>query len=73
MEAETDAVRRTQVSVEDFRCDPPQMLVQRGATVTWTWAGQEPQDVVGAAGEFVDNCTLHGTPTSGLRGAVRVE
>jgi plastocyanin len=93
-EAGNGPVPTNQVSVEDFRFTPGQISVPQGSTVTWTWAGQEPHDVVwasgglpdsqlqttgthqvtmSASGEFVYYCSLHGTPTSGMRGSVRVD
>ena len=89
------AVATTSVSVRDNLFEPPAITVSPGATVTWTWAGNEPHNVTwvdsdltdsptqtsgsyqaampGASGELVYYCTLHGTPTGGMRGTVQIQ
>jgi plastocyanin len=88
-------VNTTSVNVTDNAFQPAAIAVQGGATVTWTWTGNEPHNVTWAAGgltgsptqsggnfqatmpqqtgQLVYYCTLHGTPTSGMRGTVLVE
>jgi len=88
-------VATTSVSVRDNVFDPAAITVSPGATVTWTWAGNEPHNVTwvesdltdsstqtsgtyqaampSASGELVYYCTLHGTPTGGMRGTVQIQ
>lgn len=41
------AVAGTEVDVVDNRFEPEVLSVEPGDTVTWTWQGQNPHDVVG--------------------------
>lgn len=88
-------VATTSVNVQDNVFSPAGIRVSQGATVTWTWTGSQPHNViwVGSAlpasptqtsgthqaqmpnsgGELVYYCTIHGTPTAGMRGTVLVE
>jgi plastocyanin len=42
-----DAVATTEVEVFDNRFEPAVISIEPGDTVTWTWQGQAPHDVVG--------------------------
>jgi plastocyanin len=88
-------VQTTSVSVRDSNFNPSAIQVSPGATVTWTWAGAEPHNVIwvsggltnsptqtagtyqatmpAAPGELVYYCSIHGSPTSGMRGTVRIQ
>lgn len=88
-------VSTTAVSVADDVFNPQNTQVEGGATITWTWSGQNPHDVTWAeggldnsstkssgthdvtmpstAGDYVYYCTVHGSPSSGMRGVVRVQ
>jgi plastocyanin len=42
-----DAVPSTEVELFDNRFEPAVISIEAGDTVTWTWRGQAPHDVVG--------------------------
>jgi plastocyanin len=48
-------VQTTSVSVGDNFFNPPDIRVAPGATVTWTWMGSNPHDVVFAASGIDDS------------------
>jgi plastocyanin len=42
-----DAVAGNEVDVIDNRFEPAVLAIEPGDTVTWTWQGENPHDVVG--------------------------
>lgn len=88
-------VSTTAVQVRDNSFMPSNILVDVGATVTWTWEGGNLHNVtwvsvdlavsdtqssgahavmipVDATGVLAYYCSIHGTPTSGMRGVIQV-
>jgi putative oxidoreductase len=47
--AGASAVEGSAVAVRDYQFAPPSLLVEAGDTVTWTWEGRAPHNVVGQA------------------------
>ena len=50
-----DPVATTSVSVQDDRYTPQQIVVSPGATVTWSWSGSNPHDVVWVGVDLPDS------------------
>lgn len=90
-----DPVATTSVSVRDDFFEPMEITASAGATVTWTWEGNDQHNVTWVSANLPNSqtqssgshqvtlpsdggqldyyCTIHGTPTSGMRGSVSVE
>jgi plastocyanin len=91
----TAPVSAAAVQVRDNAFNPAAITVSPGARITFTWSGNNPHNVIWAAGnlanasaqtsgahevtmptargEYVYYCSLHGSASGGMRGAVRVE
>lgn len=53
----TGPVATTSVQVLDSSFSPAAILVQPGATVTWTWGGSQQHNVIWAAGNLTNSPT----------------